>query len=162
AELHRRSPAEWRGLFAARPGGGPGEGEGGGPGGPRGGAGRGLGAAAGSGVCRHPPTGGPSPAPRPSRRGGGGRPEASPPGGARWDPEDVAKTGWTVFWMILVPALWCVLWALFTRGGFTFRLMGISLRRADGRRAGRLRCAWRALLFWAPVATLLGLSAWVQ
>jgi hypothetical protein len=60
------------------------------------------------------------------------------------------------------PALLCVLWALLTRGGLTFRLAGLSLRRGNGRRAGRLQCAWRALLFWAPVVGLLSLSVWVQ
>jgi hypothetical protein len=60
------------------------------------------------------------------------------------------------------PALLCILWALLTRGGLTFRLAGLSLRRGSGRRAGRLQCAWRALVFWVPVVTLLGLSAWVQ
>jgi hypothetical protein len=67
-----------------------------------------------------------------------------------------------VYGLIVVPALGCVLWALATRGGFTFRLMGISLCRASGRRALRVQCAWRALLFWAPVVTFLCLSVWVQ
>jgi hypothetical protein len=64
--------------------------------------------------------------------------------------------------VVFFPPLLCVLWALLTRGGFTFRLAGLALRRGSGRRAGRLQCAWRALLFWAPVATLLALSVWVQ
>jgi hypothetical protein len=63
---------------------------------------------------------------------------------------------------VIAPPLLCVLWALLTRGGLTFRLAGLSLRRGSGRRAGRLQCAWRALVFWAPVVALLGLSVWVQ
>ncbi len=64
--------------------------------------------------------------------------------------------------VVVAPPLLCVLWALLTRGGLTFRLAGLSLRRGNGRRAGRLQCAWRALLFWAPVTGLLALSVWVQ
>ncbi|HYT92820.1 MAG TPA: protein kinase [Gemmataceae bacterium] len=66
------------------------------------------------------------------------------------------------FVLILGPMFWCVLWAFATRGGWTFGLVGLSLRRANGRRALRIQCAWRALLFWAPVAVLLILSVWVQ
>jgi hypothetical protein len=66
------------------------------------------------------------------------------------------------FLLILAPVLWCVVWAFATRGGWTFGLVGLSLRRANGRRALRIQCAWRALLFWAPVALLLLLSVWVQ
>jgi hypothetical protein len=64
--------------------------------------------------------------------------------------------------LILGPAGWCVLWAFLTRGGWAFGLVGLSLRRASGRRAWRTQCAWRALLFWSPVAALLVLSLWVQ
>jgi uncharacterized RDD family membrane protein YckC len=66
------------------------------------------------------------------------------------------------FVVICGAGLLFVLWAFLTRGGLTFRLMGISLRRADGRPALRLQCAWRALLFWTPVVTLLALSLYVQ
>ena len=31
-----------------------------------------------------------------------------------------------------------------------FHLCGISVQRADGRRAGRLRCLWRAAIMWSP------------
>jgi uncharacterized RDD family membrane protein YckC len=61
--------------------------------------------------------------------------------------------GWPIVWVV---------WAFVTRGGFTLRMMGISLRRADGRKASRWQCAWRALLVWAPVSLLLGLAVWVQ
>jgi uncharacterized RDD family membrane protein YckC len=49
----------------------------------------------------------------------------------------------------------CVLSALFFRGGVSYPLMGLSLVRADGRRAGRFRCAWRSLLVWAPLVFVL-------
>lgn len=58
-----------------------------------------------------------------------------------------------LFW----PAQW-VLWTLITRGGISTRIMGLSLARANGGRASRLRCAWRALLGWLPLILLLGLS----
>jgi hypothetical protein len=37
------------------------------------------------------------------------------------------------------------------RGGPVFRLMQIELRRRDGQRVSRWRCAWRTLLAWAPL-----------
>jgi hypothetical protein len=52
------------------------------------------------------------------------------------------------------PALW-VLSAFVFRGSLTYFLMGFSVVRGDGRRAGRFRCAWRALLVWGPPAALL-------
>jgi hypothetical protein len=55
-----------------------------------------------------------------------------------------------------LAALW-VFWAFLFRGGLTFRMMGISVARSDGRTASRLRCAWRAFLVWAPVVVLYGL-----
>jgi len=36
------------------------------------------------------------------------------------------------------------------RGGPVFRLTGIEVVRADGRPAGRWRCAWRSLVAWLP------------
>jgi hypothetical protein len=58
----------------------------------------------------------------------------------------------TAFLMVLAIF---IAWAFLWRGGLTFRMFGLSLVRADGRPAGRLRCAWRAMLFWAPVAALV-------
>jgi hypothetical protein len=62
-------------------------------------------------------------------------------------------------------ALFCVAYwvvsAFLLRGGYAFWRGGIVLRRADGRKAWRLQCAWRALLVWAPVATLLCLAVGV-
>ncbi len=40
--------------------------------------------------------------------------------------------------------------------------MGLALVRRDGRPARRIQCAWRALLVWAPVATLAAGSAWLD
>jgi hypothetical protein len=54
------------------------------------------------------------------------------------------------FW----PVVW-VVWAFLLRGGLSYHMLGLSLVRSDGRRAGRLRCAWRALLVWGPPAALL-------
>jgi hypothetical protein len=61
------------------------------------------------------------------------------------------------FW----PAVW-VLTAFVLRGGLTFPMVGLALVRSDGRKAGRFRCAWRALLVWAPVTALLAASAWLD
>ncbi|QDU24092.1 protein kinase domain-containing protein [Urbifossiella limnaea] len=66
-------------------------------------------------------------------------------------------------WVLLaaVPLVW-VLTAGLLRGGVSMLLTGIAVVRADGRRASRRQCAWRALLVWLPVAGLLTASAWVQ
>jgi hypothetical protein len=62
-----------------------------------------------------------------------------------------------VFW----PMCW-VAWAFVWRGGLTQRVFGLSLVLANGHRAWRLQCAWRALVVWAPVAALLGLALWLD
>jgi hypothetical protein len=59
------------------------------------------------------------------------------------------------------PVLW-VLWAFVSRGGLGYRVAGIALVRAVGRRATRLQCLWRAFLVWAPVAGLFVLSSWLD
>ncbi len=62
--------------------------------------------------------------------------------------------------LALLPG-WVSLWVLSAfvfRGGLTYPLMGLSLVGADGRPAGRLRCAGRAFLAWAPPAALLAAS----
>jgi hypothetical protein len=71
--------------------------------------------------------------------------------------------GWRIYliFVALVPLIW-VLWAFLLRGGFTYRLAGIALLRANGRKALRIQCAWRALLVWAPVAVLLVLCCWLN
>jgi uncharacterized RDD family membrane protein YckC len=55
------------------------------------------------------------------------------------------------------PAVW-VAWAFLFRGGFTLPMMGLTLVRGDGQRAGRFRCAWRAFVVWAPLVLLLMLA----
>jgi tRNA A-37 threonylcarbamoyl transferase component Bud32 len=70
-------------------------------------------------------------------------------GGFRGPPVELVVAFW--------PALW-VLWAALTRGGLAQRIAGVALVQADGRRAARWRCGWRALLVWAPLAALLLLS----
>jgi hypothetical protein len=57
--------------------------------------------------------------------------------------------------MIAICPAFSVLSALFFRGGVSYPLMGLSLVRADGRRAGRFRCAWRSLLVWVPLTFVL-------
>jgi hypothetical protein len=59
------------------------------------------------------------------------------------------------------PCIW-VAWAFVFRGGITFWITGIALVQADGRKAARWRCAWRAFLVWLPVAGLLIASAWLE
>jgi hypothetical protein len=58
-------------------------------------------------------------------------------------------------------AVW-VVWAFLWRGGLTLRLLGLMLVRSNGQAAGRWQCAWRALLFWAPVAALTIASLWLD
>jgi len=66
--------------------------------------------------------------------------------------------------VIAVPPLFWVLWAFAVRGGLSFRVAGLALVGADGRPAPRWRCAWRALLVYAPAVVLLlaaiGLDVW--
>jgi hypothetical protein len=71
------------------------------------------------------------------------------------------QVGKAVFWIGTWPLLW-VAWAFLFRGGFCFRVMGLTLVRTDGRPAERWRCAWRALLVWLPVATLALLAAFLE
>jgi hypothetical protein len=59
------------------------------------------------------------------------------------------------------PVGW-VVWAFLWRGGFSYPLLGLALVRRDGRPAGRPQCAWRAYLFWAPVAVLITCSVWLS
>jgi hypothetical protein len=59
-----------------------------------------------------------------------------------------------------LPLVW-VLSAFFFRGGLTQRIMGIQLLNERGRPAGRIQCAWRALLVWTPLVGLLWLSCFL-
>ena len=57
--------------------------------------------------------------------------------------------GLSVTWAVIA-----ILGALFARGGISLRLMSLAVRDAKGNRAGRLRCAWRALLCALPFIVL--------
>jgi hypothetical protein len=59
--------------------------------------------------------------------------------------------------IVLNVGFW-VVWAFSTRGGYVFWRGGIVLRRADGSKATRPQCAFRALLVWTPIAALLCLA----
>jgi tRNA A-37 threonylcarbamoyl transferase component Bud32 len=63
--------------------------------------------------------------------------------------------------LLAFPVGW-VVWAAATRGGLSLWLAGLRLVQADGRRAARWRCVWRALLVWAPFAGLLLASLTVE
>jgi hypothetical protein len=60
-----------------------------------------------------------------------------------------------VFW----PVCWV---ASASRGGLSRRAFGLTLVLANGHRAWRSQCAWRALVVWAPVTALLGLALWLD
>jgi serine/threonine protein kinase len=61
--------------------------------------------------------------------------------------------------------VWPLIWAGFAlvfRGGIAWSLAGLTLVRADGRRAGRLRWFARELLVWLPFTLLMLAALWVQ
>ena len=62
-----------------------------------------------------------------------------------------------------VLALWCI-WSFLLRGGLGYRILGIHLRRSDGRKAARWQCALRVLLVWGPVVLVqcLALSVHIR
>jgi uncharacterized RDD family membrane protein YckC len=65
----------------------------------------------------------------------------------------------------MLLGFWAIVWiisAFAFRGGITFSLFGIVLVRADGRKASRIACAWRAFLVWAPVYACLAGSLWLD
>ena len=70
------------------------------------------------------------------------------------------------FWLpALAVGVWPFVWAAFAlafRGGVAWSLAGLTLVRADGRRAGRLRWAARELLVWLPVVLVFLACLWVQ
>jgi hypothetical protein len=63
--------------------------------------------------------------------------------------------------VLLAPTVW-VVWAFLWRGGVTHRFMGMALVDGSGAPALRTHCLVRALLTWAPVAGLCGLSLWLD
>jgi hypothetical protein len=66
--------------------------------------------------------------------------------------------------MVEEPVFWAgftalaVAWALATRGGCSLPLSKTALVDAAGRNASRWRCAWRAIVLWAPLVVLSGLA----
>ncbi len=60
----------------------------------------------------------------------------------------------TLLYMAVVLAVWCA-WSFLLRGGLSYRLAGIHLRRQDGRKAARWQCALRVLFVWGPVVCIL-------
>jgi hypothetical protein len=71
------------------------------------------------------------------------------------------KVLYGIFVASIFPAIW-VVWDFLTRGGFSLKLAGLGLVRWDGRKAPRWRCAWRSLLAWLPIVTLLVGSIAIQ
>src|SRR5262249_15951247 len=63
--------------------------------------------------------------------------------------------------MVVFPLLWVVSAFIF-RGGIILRLMGMVLLRANGQRALRVQCAWRAFVTWLPPTALLLLAVWLD
>jgi len=61
----------------------------------------------------------------------------------------VLPFGFTLSWAALA-----VLCAFVLRGGLSLRVVSLAVRDAQGRRAGRLRCAWRACLCAAPLVAI--------
>ncbi|MFO0809673.1 MAG: protein kinase [Gemmataceae bacterium] len=54
---------------------------------------------------------------------------------------------------VAICGMW-IFWAFLTRGGLSLYFMGLCLVRANGHRAARWQCLWRALLVWMPIAIL--------
>jgi hypothetical protein len=76
-------------------------------------------------------------------------------------PDDVNSPVPVFIILVLIPAIW-VVWAFATRGGLALPFMGLALVRADGRKAARWQCAWRAFLVWLPVVVPLWACIWVK
>jgi eukaryotic-like serine/threonine-protein kinase len=60
--------------------------------------------------------------------------------------------------IVICAAVVLLLVTCMTRGGLSFLGAGIRVARTDGRRASRLRCAWRTLLAGASLGVVGGLS----
>lgn len=73
-------------------------------------------------------------------------------------PREGSEMGPTMCLACALPwPILAVLWSGVLRGALSHYFMGMTLVRRNGRRAGVLRCAWRALLVWLPVtACFLG------
>jgi hypothetical protein len=67
---------------------------------------------------------------------------------------DMEDLLWVLLALLTWPLLWAI-WAFLLRGGLSYRLTGIAMVQRNGRPSARWRCAWRALIVWAPVTGLL-------
>lgn len=72
-------------------------------------------------------------------------------------------TAWQLALVTILPwfVLW-VLWSMISRGGISFKLMGIDLQNHAGKRAGMFQCGWRSFLIWLPFFALIIASVWIQ
>ena len=61
------------------------------------------------------------------------------------------------FGLSVIWGMVAILGALILRGGGSFRMMSLAVRDSRGRRAGRMRCAWRALLSALPFVAVYAL-----
>lgn len=66
---------------------------------------------------------------------------------------------WVLAALILFPLLNAI-WSAFTRGGLVLKLASLKLVRRGNRPATALQCAWRSLVFWAPLVGLLVVAPW--
>ncbi|OWK45642.1 protein kinase domain-containing protein [Fimbriiglobus ruber] len=77
-----------------------------------------------------------------------------------------AAARWPMFGVFVVGVVvWPLVWAGFAlvfRGGLAMAVAGITIVRADGRPAGRVRCAARELLVWLPLTAVLLACLWAQ
>jgi hypothetical protein len=79
------------------------------------------------------------------------------------EPDEASETAFGVMACgIGIQLAWLIVWAFVFRGGLSFWIAGIDVVRSDGRRAGRLRCTWRALLLWGPPSLLALLALAVE
>jgi uncharacterized RDD family membrane protein YckC len=88
-----------------------------------------------------------------------GAPDSSPAGraSAPW-----GEDAWPIVALYAAVLAGMVVLSAVFRGGVSLFLAGISVVRADGRRARRRQCALRAILVWGPIVALLCGSMLVQ
>jgi hypothetical protein len=77
------------------------------------------------------------------------------------DPDEKGRVGGPGYNALLAAAalVVLVLWSALTRGGWSFWVAGLSLRRVDGRPAGRGQSALRTLLAGLPLCAASALSS---
>jgi hypothetical protein len=77
------------------------------------------------------------------------------------NPEDNDSGAYVMVGYIAGCCMYWVVWAFAFRGGYLYWRGGIALRRADGRKASRLQCAFRALLVWGSIGAVYCLAVLV-